>query len=520
MRPQQHRQGSTQAKGKGREIDHTDVLAQLNKLLESLLIPISLPDLTVATPSLLLAVLESILERRFLALNDPSRTSKSPHSRSRCLKATIKVLAQTLELDIDRWSLNSIDFPGLVQGDMNETAKLIEGLLKLSRQPNNSALYNHKGTTHQGMPRQQLNEKINSNKPAFENHEPGSKRIPTVRIGWPTEIASLHSSSSSLSIEPSNIPFDGLFSPVGPPLDQSSLKLDSSASLTTSSNRRLNESLNSQRNNEVPLSGQISNPPTLRNLLGPLHAQMISSKRPHTPRTAHRVMVNKLRNEGAQEDTEEQTLNHDTDGSMSAKTETEENEGSLVGESRYQYNKGLSMMTLDGIEADDPFVSMETRRALESQILQNQTNFSFDLTQLAVAGDESFNTSPQSFKNTSCDLEWKQASESMSRTSSRSSPSVISSHSLNSYDLASNHESSWGQSSQGHHHHHHHHQDQSYVQSARPLRKAREQAPGHLFGFGGSVGSSFEDDHVIEYADCGFGRPRSEERRVGKECQP
>ncbi|OAV87699.1 hypothetical protein PTTG_08866 [Puccinia triticina 1-1 BBBD Race 1] len=52
-------------------------------------------------------------------------------------------------------------------------------------------------------------------------------------------------------------------------------------------------------------------------------------------------MVNKLRNEGAQEDTEEQTLNHDTDGSMSAKTETEENEGSLVGESRYQYNKGL-----------------------------------------------------------------------------------------------------------------------------------------------------------------------------------
>jgi hypothetical protein len=54
--------------------DHTDVLAQLNKLMGLLLIPISIPELSVATPSLLLAVLESILERRFLALNGIHQT--------------------------------------------------------------------------------------------------------------------------------------------------------------------------------------------------------------------------------------------------------------------------------------------------------------------------------------------------------------------------------------------------------------------------------------------------------------
>ncbi|KAA1080099.1 hypothetical protein PGT21_001970 [Puccinia graminis f. sp. tritici] len=505
MRPQQYRQSSSQDKGKAREIDHTDVLSQLNKLMGSLLIPISIPELSVATPSLLLAVLESILERRFLALNDATRTSKSPHSRSKCLKVMIKVLSQILQVDVDRWSPDSIDLPGLVRGDMNEMVKLIDGLLKLSRKYNDSV----RGTIPQGMSRQQLNEKRKSKESAFENQQHRSERAPTARNARPSQISSLHSNWSSLSIEPSQIPFDGLFSPVGPPLDQSSLKLPSSASSTTSSNGPLSRSLNSHRNNEDPLSGQISNPPTLRNLLGPLHAQMISSKRPHTPRTAHRVMVNKLRNEGAQEDTRDQNPNHDTDGSMPAKAEAEGNDDSSADESPYQYNKGLSLMTLDGIEPDDPFVSMETRRALESQTLQNQTNISFDLTQLAVAGSESFNKSSQSINKTqrrSYATDWKEGSELLNNTWSTSSSSAISNHSQNSYQLASNPDGSWCQSSQGDHHDYH--QDyQSFTQSTRSSPRAGEQAKEHLFSFGGSVESNIGDDHMVDRTDCGFGRP-------------
>jgi hypothetical protein len=54
--------------------DHAELLAQLNELMGLLLIPISLPELAVATPSLLLAVVESILQRRFLPLHGIHQT--------------------------------------------------------------------------------------------------------------------------------------------------------------------------------------------------------------------------------------------------------------------------------------------------------------------------------------------------------------------------------------------------------------------------------------------------------------
>ncbi|KAI9615915.1 hypothetical protein H4Q26_011166 [Puccinia striiformis f. sp. tritici PST-130] len=270
MRPDQHKQNSRMDKGKPK--NSGEVLARLNKLLEVLLIPISIPELSVITPSLLLAV--------------------------------SKVYWNSVS---QNWMWYSIT---------RET-------------PVNKAC--HAGSIP-GRPSKEL---------ISEDREPRLLLYPTQQnsVRW-------------------------TFSPGGPPLDQSSRNL---ASSTTSSHSLLNRSINSQRHNEDPLSGQISNPPTLRNLLGPLHAQMINSKRPHTPRTAHRVMVDKLRNEDAHEDTEEQILNHDTDGWISAKTEAEENEESCIEESRFQYTKGPT---------------------LESQILQNQTTTSFDLTRLAVADSE------------------------------------------------------------------------------------------------------------------------------------
>ncbi|KAH9442606.1 hypothetical protein MJO29_009043 [Puccinia striiformis f. sp. tritici] len=496
MRPDQHKQNSRMDKGKAKELDQGEVLARLNKLLEVLLIPISIPELSVITPSLLLAVLESILEQRFSELDDATRTSRSSSSRAKCLKIMINTLGQHLEPGLDHWSPNAINLPGLVQGDLNELSKLIDGLLKLSVYSNKVVLYNQRNTGQQSLSRRQHPGRP-SKELISEDRERGSQRLPTTRQARASRISSLNSSSSSLYIQPSKIPFDGLFSPGGPPLDQSSRNL---ASSTTSSHSLLNRSINSQRHNEDPLSGQISNPPTLRNLLGPLHAQMINSKRPHTPRTAHRVMVDKLRNEDAHEDTEEQILNHDTDGWISAKTEAEENEESCIEESRFQYTKGPSLMTLDGIEPDDPFVSMETRRALESQILQNQTTTSFDLTRLAVADSESFNKSSQSFPKThsrSCPPERKHGSDILNNTWSTSASSVISNH---SYQLAKNPNEASSQSSQGHEYH----QDQSFTPSARSSPRPEEQVEDAISSFGGSVQSTCKDDRLT---DCGFGRP-------------
>lgn len=405
MRSQLLTTSSYRDKGKARELDPVNVLAQLNRLLELLLIPISLPEISVATPSLLLAVLESILERRFLALDDSTRTSRSPHSRSKCLKIIVKVLARTLNPDLDRWSPDSINLNQLVQGESLETLKLIDGLVKLSKQSNNSISYDPSGTRKRppretNAPRQPdqpiPRSKANSAQ-ASKDHHPKhpdlrSERVPpknSVLSRRSTSSASVTSSSSSLSIEPSKIPFDRIFSYPGLSFEDSSQKPPTRAFSTASSNGGLRRSFNRLQDNENPPAGSLSNPPTLRNLLGPLHAHMANSKRPQTPRTAHRTMVNRLRNEGNYEDLKEQILSHDTDTSMPPRIGgAEENYDHSFEESRYPHLKSFGMMTLDGIEPDDPFVSMETRRALESQFMQNQSTASFDHTQLAVAGRE------------------------------------------------------------------------------------------------------------------------------------
>ncbi|KNZ57135.1 hypothetical protein VP01_2232g3 [Puccinia sorghi] len=531
MRPLQHRQSSRLDKGKTREIGehgnttfslshylsfthHTDLLTQLNKLLEQLLIPISLPDLTVATPSLLLAVVESILKRRFLALNDPTRTSRSAHCRSKCLKITMKVLAQSLDTNLDRWSPDAINLPGLVQGETSELPKLINGILKLSTLPHNPLINNPKDNRHQDLSPKQRNG-CNSNDPVLKQHEYATDCIPATQVPRSSRISSLNSSSSSLSVEPSKIPFDGLFSPVGPPLEPSLNLPSRRSSSTNSSNAALSLSLNSQKMYDDPLSGQTSNPPTLRNLLGPLHAQMISSKRPHTPRTAHRVMVNKLRNEGIQDNSGEQILNHDTDGWMTARTEAEDDNETSVEESRYQYTKGIGLMTLDGIEPDDPFVSMETRRALESQIMQNQANISFDLTRLAVAGSESYNKTIQSSRDPrspSSPPQRKPGSELPANPWSTSCSSALSNFSLKSSQPASEPNDFLTQCYQGHrhyHHHHHqqqHHDDQSSEQSIQSSPRVREPIDRN-FSSPDFIESSFGDKDLINRSDCGFGRP-------------
>ncbi|KNZ59256.1 hypothetical protein VP01_1773g3 [Puccinia sorghi] len=162
------------------------------------------------------------------------------HCRSKCLTITIKVLAQSLDTNLDRCEL----------------LKLINGILKLSTIPHNLLINNRKDNRHQDLSPRQC-DGSDSNDPVLKHHEYTTERTPATQ--------------------------------------QSSLNLPSRCSSSTnSSNAALSLSLKSQKMYDDSPSGQTSYPPTLRNLLGPLHAQIISSKRPHTPRTAHRLIIDQI----------------------------------------------------------------------------------------------------------------------------------------------------------------------------------------------------------------------------------
>lgn len=164
---------------------------------------------------------------------------------------------------------------------------------------------------------------------------------------------------------------------MGPPLAQSSPNRHrpslSTASVGESSTSSLRRSLTRQqekdkRELEAQPDGHPSRPPTLRHLLGPLQAQLAATRRPQTPRTAHRTVVAKLRNEYIEPDEtsedSEVRPNRDLDEGCRSRGSSS-HAGSLTPRA---IRDGLSMLTLDGIGDDDPFVSMETRRAMESQL--------------------------------------------------------------------------------------------------------------------------------------------------------
>ncbi|CAH7672101.1 expressed protein [Phakopsora pachyrhizi] len=398
MRSHQN-QSDPVGKGKAKQSDSDEILFQLNQLLQTLLIPISLPELSVVTPSLLLAVLESILERRFLPVEDLSRTSRSPNSKSRCLKVLLRILDETLDIETDRWSSKHVNLNRLLGSDLNEVLKLIRGLIQLSRRSNNPFLHNYQSQSNPINHDQTFRSTSNNrSKPQATSaqRQKTFKRAPLKAIDFQSEPiiehspalsprTSLLSSSSSHSLRPTaarNFSSSAV-SPIGLPLAQSSLKLyprPSSAGLSSSS---LSRSLGRQpQNHDDPQPAPSSQPPTLRDLLEPLQNQINASRRPQTPRTAHRVMVNKLRREATELDKDEtKKPNHDTDTSMRRDQRNYVDEYTFE-RSRLEDLRGLSMITLDGIEADDPFVSIETRRALESMMYNTA---SFDQTRFAVA---------------------------------------------------------------------------------------------------------------------------------------
>ncbi|MBW0540646.1 hypothetical protein O181_080361 [Austropuccinia psidii MF-1] len=395
-----HHQIAHSLKGKHKEIsiDHSLALNQLNKLLKLVHIPINLTQISLVTPSLFLAIIESILQRRFLSSDDSVRTSRSPHSRIKCLKVLIKVLNQSLDSHLDHWIPNSINLNSILQADPHQIQKIIHALIKLYKKSyhSNSQIHQHSSDSSLSSSQNSSNQiNLNSSNQNLKiKHSKSNPKIPSLHLQ-----SSTISSSSTISFKPTKINFEPPFSPLGPPLAQSSpylqhhpSSLSSSSSSVTS---HLSRSFNQQQSIGNHLNPQSSNPPTLRNLLGPLQAQMAAIKRPHTPRTAHRVMVNKLRNDATNQEETELLPNRDLDGFLNHHPQDSFHQ--TLDQSHYHNHRHSSIITLDGIEPDDPFVSIETRRALESRLIHNQTTESFDHTQWAHNGTESFSRTLNDF---------------------------------------------------------------------------------------------------------------------------
>lgn len=121
--------------------------------MTSLLIPISLPTLAVATPSLLLAALESLLEQRLqldgesllsvysssisdAALIDAVRTSRTHSARRQCLDVLLDVLEEVLA-GVDgmaSWKKRSrVDAERVLEGAEKEIAKVVWALVAVAK---------------------------------------------------------------------------------------------------------------------------------------------------------------------------------------------------------------------------------------------------------------------------------------------------------------------------------------------------------------------------------------------------
>lgn len=353
-------------KGKGREIQELDsqpsdeqkTLKSLNQLLNQLSIPISLSNLSFTTPSLLLAILESLLERRFLNLNDPIRTSRTTQSREKCLKILLTILDESLDYQIDQWSSSTINLSKLNQNHIHELIQLVNGLIKLSIKCNNPSIgliepsiQSDHQITFEALNSPELNpQKFKSNQPSLSGTTTLTSQL----------ASSLSSNASSYStFKPTRMNFKSNFiSPIPSPPAQSSPNHHRASSSSTSTLRR---SLTRQHilseieteSSQAEEEYRRSRPPTLKNLLEPLQAQL---KRPQTPRTAHRRMVTNLRNK-LESYFDDPKLDQDETKKEDPQEETEMIRGAV------------GMLTLDGIDDDDPFVSMETRRAMGSQFI-------------------------------------------------------------------------------------------------------------------------------------------------------
>ncbi|GAA5932052.1 hypothetical protein JCM10213_006738 [Rhodosporidiobolus nylandii] len=120
------------------------LLSPLRSLLTSLNIPISPSSLAIVTPSLLLTVLEALLETRIEDVPDEWRGSWSREHRRGIVDVLVRAIDEVVEgltraLDgaevrgrLGRWRAEQVDVEEVVRGKEDEVAKLVAGLLEIA----------------------------------------------------------------------------------------------------------------------------------------------------------------------------------------------------------------------------------------------------------------------------------------------------------------------------------------------------------------------------------------------------
>lgn len=111
------------------------LLPALNGLLSSLLIPITLSSLSLATPSLLLTILEALLETRFQQVSQEVRSSWERRHRTEVTEVLVEGIAEVLERasEEEASKLRKVEVSAVVKGREEGIAVLVEGLLGIAR---------------------------------------------------------------------------------------------------------------------------------------------------------------------------------------------------------------------------------------------------------------------------------------------------------------------------------------------------------------------------------------------------
>ncbi|KAG7095462.1 hypothetical protein E1B28_006202 [Marasmius oreades] len=106
------------------------LVEQLNDLLLYLNLPITLQSPTDLTPSLILALLESILQQRLSGISTDIRTCRSEESRILCVKLVLgilqtDILAGTLEQEhLNEFDLTGVNPERLARGEVEEVVRI------------------------------------------------------------------------------------------------------------------------------------------------------------------------------------------------------------------------------------------------------------------------------------------------------------------------------------------------------------------------------------------------------------
>ncbi|GAA6046785.1 hypothetical protein JCM3770_005642 [Rhodotorula araucariae] len=123
-----------------REAPPHPLLAPLNTLLAALVIPLQLPSLQLATPTLLLSILEAVLETRIDDVPEAARGSWDRQHRRTVTLVLVRAIDEVLhglarqsrDARTAAWRVGDVDIDDVVRGKEYQVAKLVAALLDIA----------------------------------------------------------------------------------------------------------------------------------------------------------------------------------------------------------------------------------------------------------------------------------------------------------------------------------------------------------------------------------------------------